>query len=59
MQFKWMLGVNEFLVFFFSQQVDESTAAVAELTSEVPAVSMSHAEQYEEEIDESIQISTS
>ncbi|VUZ57659.1 unnamed protein product [Hymenolepis diminuta] len=40
-------------------EVDESTAAVAELTSEVPAVSMSHAEQYEEEIDESIQISTS
>nr|CDS33983.1 expressed conserved protein [Hymenolepis microstoma] len=39
-------------------EVDESTAAVAELTSEVPAVTMSHAEQYEEEIDESIQIST-
>ncbi|VDO05735.1 unnamed protein product [Rodentolepis nana] len=45
--------------FYFYQQVDESTAAVAELTSEVPAVNMSHAEQYEEEVDESIQISTS
>ncbi|KAM7539916.1 hypothetical protein Aperf_G00000023886 [Anoplocephala perfoliata] len=43
----------------FFLQVDESTAAVAGLTSEVPAVSIGHAEQYEEEIDESIQISTS
>lgn len=52
---KWTL-MQIFGLFFL--QVDESTAAVAGLTSEVPAVSIGHAEQFEEEIDESIQIST-
>ncbi|KAL5111466.1 hypothetical protein TcWFU_001861 [Taenia crassiceps] len=40
-------------------EVDESSAAVAELTSEEATVSVGQSEAFEEDIDESIQISTS
>ncbi|EUB64867.1 hypothetical protein EGR_00136 [Echinococcus granulosus] len=40
-------------------EVDESSAAVAELTSEEATVSVGQSEPFEEDIDESIQISTS